>query len=187
MVTGGAGLSNLEIKLAAVPVYKLRGTVLDAHGHAVPKAVVSLGKKFGPSLEQSSAEDGVFEFSAVAEGEWQIYSTVDQEGVVVTYKSGGGVVRSAIENCGMGRVVLIPRDSLLRRSPFLRMTTCTASGHFEFRSVRPGDYFGFSIAGGSARPWDAAMLDETVLRQAVKVTVRQNESITVELAPVRLQ
>ncbi len=75
----GGDLSNLDIKLAAVPVHRIRGVVLDASGHPVPKAAVRLAKFIGsPALTEDTRADGTFEFDAVAEGEWRISAKVDQ-------------------------------------------------------------------------------------------------------------
>ena len=79
MVRIGGEISNLDIKLAAVPVHRIRGVVLDVSRNPVPKATVTLGKGIGsPALIRNTRGDGTFEFEAVAEGEWRISTNVDQ-------------------------------------------------------------------------------------------------------------
>jgi uncharacterized GH25 family protein len=79
MVRVGGEISNLDIKLAPVPVHRIRGVVLDVRGNQVPKATVTLGKGIGsPSLIRNTGGDGTFEFEAVAEGKWRISTNVDQ-------------------------------------------------------------------------------------------------------------
>jgi uncharacterized GH25 family protein len=81
MVRTGGEISNLDIKLAPVPVHRIRGVVLDVSGNPVPKAVVTLRKGIGsPDLIRNTRADGTFEFEAVAEGEWRISTNVDREG-----------------------------------------------------------------------------------------------------------
>jgi hypothetical protein len=81
MVRTGGEISNLDIKLAAVPVHRIRGVVLDVSGNPAPKATVTLGKGVGsPALIRSTRGDGTFEFETVAEGEWRISTNADQAG-----------------------------------------------------------------------------------------------------------
>jgi uncharacterized GH25 family protein len=81
MVRPGGELWNLDIKLAAVPVQRIRGRVLDVRGDPVPKASVALGKGFGPALTQDTDSDGAFEFAAVVDDEWRLSAAVNQGGV----------------------------------------------------------------------------------------------------------
>jgi uncharacterized GH25 family protein len=81
MVRLGGEISNLDIKLAKVPVHRIRGVVLDLSGNPVPKASVTLSQRIGsPALIRNTGNDGTFEFEAVAEGEWRISAKVDQGG-----------------------------------------------------------------------------------------------------------
>jgi uncharacterized GH25 family protein len=81
MVRIGGDISNLDIKLAALPVHRIRGVVRDVSGNPVPKVAVTLRKGFGsPALTRNTRGDGTFEFEAVAEGEWRISTNVDREG-----------------------------------------------------------------------------------------------------------
>jgi uncharacterized GH25 family protein len=79
MVRIGSDSSNLDIKLAALPVHRIRGAVLDHRGNPLPKAAVTLRKGLGsPALTRNTRDDGTFEFEAVTEGEWRISANVDQ-------------------------------------------------------------------------------------------------------------
>ena len=80
MVRIGGEISNLDIKLAPVPVHRIRGLVLDISGDPVPKATVTLRNRIGSlALTRTTQDDGAFEFEAVAEGAWRISTSVDQE------------------------------------------------------------------------------------------------------------
>ncbi len=76
-VTTGSEIT-VDIKLAAVPVHRVRGTVLDLRGDPVAYAAVTLGKGFGFSLERrTSRADGTFEFESVADGDWRVSTMVN--------------------------------------------------------------------------------------------------------------
>jgi hypothetical protein len=77
----GGEISNLDIKLAAVSVHRIRGVVLDVGGNPMPKATVTLGKGTGtPALVRNTRGDGAFEFEAAPEGEWRISANADLGG-----------------------------------------------------------------------------------------------------------
>lgn len=80
-VAPGAELWNLDIKLAAVPVHRLRGRVLDVSGNPVPKAAVALGRGFGPDLTQETGSGGTFDFAAVVDDEWRLSATANRDSV----------------------------------------------------------------------------------------------------------
>ena len=81
MVRTGGEIANLDIKLVAIPVHRIRGVVLDVSGNRVPKATVTLGKGIGsPTLTRNTGSDGTFEFETVAEGEWRISTNVERAG-----------------------------------------------------------------------------------------------------------
>jgi hypothetical protein len=98
-VRGGSDQSGFEIRLQAVPVYRVRGVVVDESGKPVPTAYVSLagvssgsylagqmmlgfpqGARYllvGPLPGQdgrsfTTKEDGAFEFPSVPSGDWRI-------------------------------------------------------------------------------------------------------------------
>ncbi|SPE40840.1 conserved hypothetical protein [Candidatus Sulfopaludibacter sp. SbA3] len=79
---GDADLDGFEIRLRAVPVYHLRGTVVDDAGKPAAGVSVKLlparpnePLPFGlgaPDAQTATAADGTFEFSAVRPGDWQL-------------------------------------------------------------------------------------------------------------------
>jgi hypothetical protein len=99
--------------------------------------------------------------------------------IAVVYKTDGGSVRGTAENCASGGVVLVPRDASLRRG-FSRSGPCDSSDRYEVRAVRPGEYYAVALAGNGP----VLALDETVLNQAVKVTVRAGAASSADLRAV---
>jgi hypothetical protein len=81
MVGRGGDVGNLDIKLAAAPVHRIKGRIIDVSGNPVAKASVALGKGFGPNFSQETAGDGTFEFAAVVDDEWRLSAAADQGGV----------------------------------------------------------------------------------------------------------
>jgi hypothetical protein len=82
MVPLGAEISNLDIKLAAIPVHRIRGVALDLHGNPAPDATVTLSKRFGsPTLIRHTGNDGAFEFGPLPEGEWRLSARLDRAGL----------------------------------------------------------------------------------------------------------
>jgi hypothetical protein len=309
VVRPGGDLWNMDIKLATAPLHWIRGRVLGIDGDPVPKAAVTLAKRYGAaSVHQETRSDGAFEFevASVTGDEWSLSTTWDQGGaklwaaetveikrrdpenfelrltapfsvqgrivmdvpegrpapkrpgvmltfdaggwtpsrdagfrfvaanadargdltiknvyagpyqialaeppdapyyldsirlgdrdatagveivspaqtLTVTYKFDGGTVRGTIEDCVGIRVLLVPQDPSLRREGFMRYTSCGQDGRFEFSAVRPGEYYGFAIAGNDGTPWYQMIRDEEVLKQAGRVTVRAKESTVAEI------
>jgi hypothetical protein len=299
----GSDISNVDIRLAALPVHRVHGVVLDARGDPLPKTAVTLRQGIdSPALTRNTSNDGAFEFEAVAEGEWRISAKVDQAGaqlwaaqriqvkvqdlenvelhpsapfaiqgrivveapqgapspkpggvtlafnggaasfltahpnatgefqlrnvysgpyqmlpdpappqyyldsiqiggrdalgseveitpasqpLTVTYKSGGGSVRGAVENCAAGLVTLIPRDVALRRPGFILFAACDSNDRYQVSAVRPGEYYLFAIAGDSHTAWYANMTDDDALiRNAGTVTVRDDENSSADLRAI---
>jgi len=102
------------------------------------------------------------------------------EPITITYKRDGGTVRGSVEDCGPGTVVLIPRELARRLDGFIRQTTCGQNGHFEIPAVRPGEYYGFAVAKGGPNV-RSLELDQTVINQSVRVSVRANEATDAEI------
>lgn len=75
----GGEAADLNIKLAPVPVHRLRGVVLDLRGEPVAKASVNLLGTV--AFKQETKSDGTFEFRSLASGEWGISSSVLQDGI----------------------------------------------------------------------------------------------------------
>jgi hypothetical protein len=72
---------NPDLKLAAAPVHRVRGRILDPRSHPVSKASVALGKGFGPTRLQETNGNGTFEFASVVDDEWRLSAVVDEGGV----------------------------------------------------------------------------------------------------------
>jgi len=89
-------------------------------------------------------------------------------------------VRGTAENCASGGVVLVPSDPARRRPGFSKSGPCDSSGHYEVRAVRPGDYYALAFAGNGP----VLALDEALLNQAVKVTVRAGEASSADLRTI---
>jgi len=302
----GGELSKLDIKLAAAPVYRIRGVVLDADGNPAPKVSVELssagmGALRPPGPQRDTGDDGAFEFESVVDGEFRLSSSVSHGGVkqganqlvevkgrdlenvklrlalpfsiqgkivmevpegasapnapdviatsaesgggsfdglpdgkggftirnlypgfyrieailprlspsphyldsirlggidvpasgvqilsgalplVVTYKRDGGTVRGTVEGCGDGAVYLIPQDPALRSYSFIQQASCGPNGRFEINAVRPGEYYGLAAAKDSRIPLSPMNLDQSLISQSVRVTVRPNEATVADL------
>jgi hypothetical protein len=78
----GAELTNIDIRLADVPVFRVRGRVLDEHGDPVAKAAATLYNGYGPDLEIVTKDDGSFEFPKVAPGAWRLAAKLENGGVI---------------------------------------------------------------------------------------------------------
>jgi len=76
-VRPGADLFNIDIKLAAVPVRRIRGRVVDSAGKPVGEAAVALGRGFGANLQGQTDHAGTFEFASVPDADWRIAASVD--------------------------------------------------------------------------------------------------------------
>src|SRR5260370_40704816 len=100
--------------------------------------------------------------------------------ITVAYKSDGGSVRGRAENCASGGVLLVPTDPVRRRPGFSKSGPCDSGGHYEIRAVRPGDYYALAFAGNGP----VLALDEALLSQAVKVTVRAGEPSSADLRAI---
>jgi len=76
--------------------------------------------------------------------------------------------------------VLVPSDPALRRPVFSRSAACDSSGAYEVDAVRPGDYYALAFAGNGP----VLTLDDVLLNQAVKVSVRAGEASSVDLRTI---
>jgi hypothetical protein len=100
--------------------------------------------------------------------------------ITVVYRTDGGSVSGRAENCASGGVLLAPSDPSRRRAGFSKSAPCDSSGHYEVRAVRPGEYYALAFAGNGPVP----AVDETLLAQAVKVTVRAGEATSADLRTI---
>jgi hypothetical protein len=86
-VPPGGELSKVDIKLAAVPVHRIRGVVLDVDGNPMPKVSVelSLGSIASmlapPGPHRDTDPDGAFEFESVVDGQFRLSSMANKGGV----------------------------------------------------------------------------------------------------------
>jgi len=101
-------------------------------------------------------------------------------GITVVYKTDGGSVRGKAENCASGGVILVPADPARRRPVFSRSVACDSSGNYEVDAVRPGDYYALAFAGNGP----VLTLDEVLLNQAVKVSVRAGEATSADVPTI---
>jgi hypothetical protein len=96
--------------------------------------------------------------------------------LTITYKLNGGTVRGAVEGCAKGEVMLVPQDPALRRDGFIHQTNCGQDGRFEIVAIRPGEYYGFAVGKDSSVRVSPMNLDQNLINQAVRVSVRSNEA-----------
>lgn len=71
-IHGGDDWRGTDIRLAAVPVHRIAGKVVDAAGDPVPKATVTLTRDNGPAFDAETESNGAFAFDAVADGDWTL-------------------------------------------------------------------------------------------------------------------
>ena len=113
--------------------------------------------------------------------------------LTVTYRLNGGTIRGTAEGCATGQVVLIPQDPALRRDGFIRRTGCGQNGRFEITAVRPGEYYGLAVVAPagprlsdfSAGPPLAAGLEQNLVNQSIRITIRSNEATLADLHPIK--
>jgi hypothetical protein len=74
-------LFHLDITLTSVPVYRLRGVVLDPRGKAVPAVSVTLGSGFMVPRSVVTKDDGTFEFTSVTNGQSRLIVQSDRDTV----------------------------------------------------------------------------------------------------------
>jgi hypothetical protein len=104
--------------------------------------------------------------------------------ITLVYKTNGGTVRGTAEKCASGGVMLVPQEPGLRRPGFQYSKPCDSNDRYEIGAVRPGDYYVLALPGDGPDPWFRAKLDDTVLNQAAKVTVRAGETFSVDLRAI---
>ncbi len=156
-----ADLDGYEIKLCAVPVYHVRGTVVDETGQPVEGASIKLlasGKFLNPEAAAASGKGGSFDLPGVRPGEWLLearWKRGEQElrGITTGRVSRGdwdriplrleppfsltGMVEAPPSGSAHGGVALIPADDATFQGA---NGTIGADGHFEIRGVHAGRY-----------------------------------------------
>ena len=73
----GGEISEVELKIQAVPARAVRGVVFDLDGTPAPKTTITMRQVFR-SISAQSKDDGAFELPAVAEGEWSLVAEVQR-------------------------------------------------------------------------------------------------------------
>ncbi len=101
--------------------------------------------------------------------------------ISILFKAGGGAVQGTVADCGDANVILLPKDRSMRRQSLVRMARCAEGGRFEIPSVRPGDYYIFALASGNSALVPPYEMDRDYLNQAVRLTVTNNSTASVEL------
>jgi hypothetical protein len=100
----------------------------------------------------------------------------------ISYKLHGGSVHGTVENCASGQVWLVPQDAPYRRDGFYHIASCDAKGRYAIDNVRPGEYYALAIPPGGTRPQVMrATIDQNVINQAARISVRANESTLADL------
>jgi hypothetical protein len=112
-------------------------------------------------------------------GEW-VEITPGTLPVTITYRSDGGTVRGAVEECGSATVVLAPREASLHSAEFIRQVKCGQNGRFEISAVRPGEYYAFAFDKGVGMLEFSTFVGRSI-NQAVRVTVRAGEATDASL------
>jgi hypothetical protein len=115
----------------------------------------------------------------VPEAGVQILSSAQM--LVITYKRNGGIVHGTIENGGNGWVFLVPQKPAVRREGFISQIKCGPDGRFEFTAVRPGEYYGFAVAANAQLRTSPTNLDQSLINQSARISVRPNESTEAEI------
>jgi hypothetical protein len=105
--------------------------------------------------------------------------------LVLTYKRNGGTVRGTVEGCGDGNVFLVPQEPALRRFGFIQQANCDKNGRFEIPDVRPGEYYGLAVTPESRVSVSALNLDQNLINQSTRVSVRSNEATDAEIRLVK--
>jgi hypothetical protein len=103
--------------------------------------------------------------------------------ITVVYKTNGGAVRGTVEKCASGPVLLIPQDKARQWLGFLRSAHCDSNDRYGITGLRPGEYYALAFAGDGPLP----ELDEGLLNQASKVTVRAGEATSADLRAIARQ
>jgi Carboxypeptidase regulatory-like domain len=99
--------------------------------------------------------------------------------ITLSYKSNGGALRGSVEKCAGGKVWIFPSDPSLTTRPDLRISaTCDANDGYAINSIRPGEYY--AIALPAEAPW-IGELEDALIPQSIRVTIRPTETTTADL------
>jgi hypothetical protein len=79
----GGELWDLDIKLAAAPLHRIRGVVLDPRGVPVAGAALIVSGGIALPREPTMKSDGTFEFASATDGAWRISATLARDGLML--------------------------------------------------------------------------------------------------------
>ncbi|MGJ5819042.1 MSCRAMM family protein [Paludibaculum fermentans] len=85
-ITGGTDLNGYDLRLRQVPVYRLRGMVVDDRGEPAVGASLELFTAdhwFGAEYETTARADGSFELEGVRAGDWNLRASLARAGATL--------------------------------------------------------------------------------------------------------
>jgi hypothetical protein len=103
--------------------------------------------------------------------------------IEIVYKTNGGTVRGAVENCAAGDVVLMPQERDRWWKPFIRTVRCDSKDRYEAAGVRPGEYYALAFAADGYSPLDERKFDD-FLQSATRVTVQAGAASSADLRAI---
>lgn len=150
VVLPGGEVSDVELKLLAVPAHAVRGVLVNPDGTPAPKVPVVTGPDF-PSRRVESQPDGSFEFPSVPEGEWRLSADFQHDGILHRAWQWIEVSRHDLESVKLRLVApltvrgsaVIDVENGAPRPRFGPMTLARRGG----RTTVPGD---LGLGGGSS-------------------------------------
>jgi Carboxypeptidase regulatory-like domain len=213
VAVAGRGREGIKLQLHPPIPVTLRAVAETPENAPVPKfnprpvMLVGAGSFMGQRALARSNPDGTYNVDAVYPGAYDVGApappgyylaeirlggapvsgrTVDlAAGAVVSlvYRADGGTVRGTVENCSSGGVVLVPQDAAARGEEDIRRTECDDRGQYEFAAVRPGGYYILAQARDPSAYFWTPRWSNALMNQAVSVSVRPNETVTLDLKP----
>ncbi len=164
-------VSDIELKLLAVPAHAVRGVVLNPDGTPAPKVTIAMGETFRSASVESKA-DGAFEFPAVPEGEWRLSAEVQKGSGKLFAMEWIEVARHDQENV---KLQLIPPLTVRGR---VVVEAAVVEGSNDAPPLKPGPLMLVRAGGRTRRDGDLLSLGGTM----VSLDARGN-SIAVDLYP----
>jgi 5-hydroxyisourate hydrolase-like protein (transthyretin family) len=184
-----------------LPMPKSLGPALSITGHD--------GHSYEQTLAVRAYADSSFSVEQVYEGTYQIHAGEPPPGyyldairlgnadidpskvslssgaaaIEIVYKTNGGTVRGAVENCAAGDVVLMPQERDRWWKPFIRTVRCDSKDRYEAAGVRPGEYYALAFAADGYSPLDERKFDD-FLQSATRVTVQAGAASSADLRAI---